>query len=308
MRQKYAEKIVFRSPMIVAGHNDKYIKKAFASQCDAIVLDLEDGVPDNFKSDARAKIFNTLNSAIIDHRPLFVRINSLESGLMQLDIDGVCCANLDGVVSTKSYSSRDIKDLDSMLSKKEEELCLDDNHFKIIVIIETPSSIMDLKDIAISSKRVVSLLFGAEDLLSDMEGTHLLDDLSLLYARSQVLMACRAYNLIPIDAPYIQIDDDRNKLKKYCESSFGFGYEGMLLVSPSQIEIVNHAYTPQKDEIEDAYRMIQISEENKKIGAGVSVSKRLFISPPTLKRAIKLIERYEAISSYEKHIRTYIHE
>lgn len=302
MRRKYTKRAVLRSPMVVAGNNDKYIQKAFSSQCDAIIFDLEDGVPQNFKQDAREKIYEILNSELVDYRPLFVRLNALESGQTQLDIDAVACKNLDGVVYTKPYSSGDIQVLDTMLSNKEKELGLAHHSFKIIIIIETPSSVIDVSAIARSSKRVVSLLFGAEDLLGDMQGHHGEHGRSLLYARSQVLMACRAYGLIPIDAPYIQIDDTEEGLKNYITLSLELGYEGMLLVSPSQIELANKMYTPQGDQIEEAYKMVKISEENQKAGVGVSVSKRLFISPPTLKRAKNLIQRYEAIQDFEAYI------
>jgi len=299
MRKKYTGKVVLRTPIIVAGNNKKYIQKAFASDCDCFVLDLEDGVPENFKKDARILIKETLNSDLTDHRPIFVRVNSLETGKTKLDIDGVACENLDGFLYTKPYSAGDIQIFDEMLSNKEKELGFENGFFKIIVIIETPSSVLHADKIAISSKRIIGLLFGAEDLLGDMEGFHGPDGRSLHYARSQVLMACRAAGLIPIDTPYIQVHDDEG-LRNFIQPALELGYEGMLLISPSQISIAKEMYTPPKDKVENAYKMTKISKSNSDSGTGVSFINKLFVSPPTLKRATNIIKRFEAIKKFEE--------
>jgi len=300
MRNKYPGRPVLRTPLIVAGNNEKYIQKAFSSDCDAIVLDLEDGVPELFKEEARKMIMKTLNSPIVDHRPIFVRLNSLETGKTKLDVEGVACENLDGFLYTKPYTDGDIIIFDEMLSHREEQLGLPSGHFKIIVIVETPMSIVHVFDIAKSSKRLIGLLFGAEDLLGDMEGFHGPDGRSLHSSRSQVLMACRATGLIPIDTPYIQVRNDEG-LRKFIQPALELGYEGMLLISPSQIPIAKEMYTPLKDKVNDAYEMDSIAKKTDKIGRGVSIHKKLFISPPTLKRAKNIIKRYESICEFEKY-------
>lgn len=299
MRKKYKGRQVLRTPLIVGGNNEKYINKAFNSECDAIILDLEDGVPNDFKQKARELIYSTLNSSLVDYRPIFVRINSLETGKTKLDIDGVACENLDGFLYTKPYTEGDIIIFDEMLSNREEQLGLNNGHFKIIVIMETPSSILNSKQIAFSSNRIVGLLFGAEDLLGDMEGTHSKDCRSLNYARSQVLMACRAAKIVPIDTPYIKVHNDEG-LREFIKPALELGYEGMLLISPSQATIVKEMYTPSLIKIEEAYEMDRIAKINDEAGRGVSVDKKLFVSPPTLKRARNIIKRYEAIKNFEK--------
>lgn len=301
MRRKYEGRPVLRTPVVVAGNNEKYIRKAFASDCDCIVMDTEDGVPPNFKKKARKMIHDTLNSDLVDGRPVFVRINSLETGETKADIDGVACENLDGFVYTKPYSEGDIQILDVMLSKKEEELGVDDGYFKVIVIIETPSSVLNVHKIAFSSKRLVGLLFGAEDLLGDMEGFHGPDGRTLHMARSQVLLACRAAGLIPIDTPFIKVHDDK-ALEEFIVPALELGYEGMLLISPSQIETAKRMYTPDISKVKDAYKMSEIAKGTDIEGRGVSVHNKLFISPPTLKRAVNIIKRYENILEFEKHI------
>ncbi len=298
MKTRYNGKPVLRTPLIVAGNNDKYISRAFQSDCDCIVMDVEDGVPEKFKTAARANVKKILNSNLIDPRPVFVRVNSLSTGQTKLDVDGVACENLDGFLYTKPYSAGDIKIFDEMLSEKEKELKLTNGHFKIIVIIETPSSVIHVDEIAMASKRIIGLLFGAEDLLGDMEGFHGPDGRSLQTARSSVLMACRSAGIIPIDTPYIQVRNDEG-LRAFIQPALELGFEGMLLISPSQIPIAKERYTPPKEKVDEAYEMLRISKENDETGTGVSVVNKIFVSPPTLKRAMNIVKRYENILNFE---------
>ncbi len=299
--KKYQGTPVLRTPLIVNGYNKKYIQKAFRSKCDSIVLDLEDGVPINLKDDARRQISATLNSDVIDGRPVFVRVNSLETGLTEQDIQVVACANLDGFLYTKPYSAGDLIVFDNIITEKEKDLGLPIGHFKIIVVMETPASIINSEEIALSSKRIIGMLFGAEDLLGDTKGSHSEDGRSLLFARSKVLLTCRAHNLIPIDTPYIDVHNIEG-LKKFIDPAKELGYEGMLLVSPSQADIVREYYTPDEEQIKHAYEVLEIAENNRVAGTGASLTGSVFVAPPTLKQAKKLIERYKAIRDFEKYM------
>ena len=139
---------------------------------------------------------------------------------------------------------------------------------------------------------------GAEDLLGDMEGFHGPGGRSLQTARNNVLMACRSAGIIPIDTPYIKVRDDEG-LREFIQPALELGFEGMLLISPSQIPITQEMYTPRKDKVDEAYKMLEISKENAEAGTGVSVVNKMFVSPPTLKRALNIVKRYENILNFE---------
>ncbi len=297
---KYNKRLVLRTPLITAGHKQKLVDKALNCDADAIILDLEDGVPPALKEEGRRTIAANLERDIAKQRLIFVRLNSLETGLTKLDIDAVAHPNLDGFVVTKTYSPGEIVLLDKILSAKEKQLSLPQDHFSLIVITETPQSIIQAFDIAVAANRVKGLLYGAEDLLSDMEGYHAVDCRSLQPSRSHVLMAARAAGIMPIDTPYIQVGND-DGLREFIKPARELGYEGMLLISPSQIPIVKEMYTPNKEKVDEAYEMIKISQENEQAQQGVAIAGKHFISPPTLKRAINLVARHEAIRAFEEY-------
>ena len=172
MKIKYNKKLVHRTLLFTAGHNPKYLKKSFETDADAIVFDLEDAVPYNKKEEARVILKEFLSKDLPDNRPVYVRINPLNSGLTLLDIDAVVSPNINGFVYPMAYSSRDLIAFDAQLSLKEQVLNLPKKYFDIIVLIETTESILNLKDIATASDRIVGLLFGSEDFLAEQEGEH----------------------------------------------------------------------------------------------------------------------------------------
>ena len=239
----YAGPWLFRTMLFTAGHNERYIRKAFVSAADCIVLDLEDAVPDGMKETARGVIRDVLCAGPRVSRPVLVRINPMETGLTLADLDGVACANLDGFVYPKAYCGDDIKVFDAQLALKEKVLGLDAGHFRLVVLIETPRAVLNAYEIAVASRRVVGLLFGCEDFLTDIEGDHGPDQRSLLVARHMISMAARAAGMIPIDTPYVQVHDPEG-LRDHIRRARELGFEGMLVMSPRQIEVAQEMYTP----------------------------------------------------------------
>jgi citrate lyase subunit beta / citryl-CoA lyase len=305
MTDKFKGRLVLRTPLITAGHKKRYIEKALHSDADAIILDLEDGAPSAYKSEARKTIREIIDTPICEKRLMLVRLNSMETGLTEMDVEAVSHRNLDGFVMTKVYTAGEIIVLDKILARKEDELGLNRNHFSVIVIMETPRSILNAQEIAFAAPRVQGLIYGAEDLLSDMEGCHTPDGRSMQPSRSTVLMAARAAGIMPIDTPYIQVGNDEG-LRKFIEPGIELGYEGMLLISPSQIAVTKEMYTPEKDKVIDAYVMIKIAQENENAQKGVAIAGKYFLSPPTLKRAVNLVARHEAIKAFEKFAAGYL--
>ena len=305
MSSKFKGRLVLRTPLITAGHKRKYVDKALYSEADAVILDLEDGAPPSLKSQARDLIREYLEYPICEKRLVFARLNSLETGLTGIDIKAVSHKNLDGFVITKVYTAGEIVLLDKMLHDQEKKLGLEPDHFGVIVIMETPQSILNAGEIVFAANRISGVIYGAEDLLSDMEGFHAIDCRSLQPSRSQVLMAARAAGIMPIDTPYIQVGNDQG-FRDFIQPGLELGYEGILLISPSQIPIAKERFTPDKEKVKEAYEMIKIARENKQAQQGVAIAGKHFISPPTLKRAINLVARYEAIKSFEKFASVYI--
>lgn len=298
MAKKYTSNWIIRTLLFTPGHSKEYMYKAFKSDADCVVLDLEDAVPEVNKNCARETISEFLMKGFEYKKPVFVRLNPLETGHTLHDISSVACGNLDGFVYPKAYTARDIEIFDAQLTIKEMELGLENGHFSVIVLIETPSAVLNAHEIALSSKRIIGLLFGCEDFLADMMGDHGPGGRSLIAARSMVAMAARAAGVLPIDTPYVQVKDMEG-LKEHIMQGRELGYHGMLVMTPGQIQIAKEMYTPSKEHVEFARKLIEYQKQGLAENKGIMIVDGIFISPPTLKRATRTMKLFEEITAME---------
>jgi citrate lyase subunit beta / citryl-CoA lyase len=300
MAKPYPGQWILRTLLFAGGHIDRHIEKAFTTDADCIVLDLEDAVPESKKAFARDNILEHASRHRASKYPIFVRVNPMESGMTLLDLDRVACQEIGGFVYPKAYCAADVKAFDAQLTLKEKTLGLTDGHFDIIALMETPQAILQAFEIATASSRVMGLLFGSEDFLTDMEGYHGPEGRSMLCARHIVAMAARAARIAAIDTPYVQVHDVEG-LKVHIEQAKELGYEGMLVMTPRQIEVAREMYTPAENQVQEAREMVRLAEEATAADRGIAVSKGVFVSPPTLKRSKRLLRRHEAIEAFEEY-------
>ena len=146
--------------------------------------------------------------------------------------------------------------------------------------------------------RVDGVTWGAEDLSGalgakakrDAEGNYLE---VFSYVRSACLLAAVAGNAQPIAAVYVDIQNPEG-LARECKVGADMGYTGKVTIHPSQIEIVNKAFTPSKEEIDEAKQLIEAFKENQKLGKMAFSFKGLMVDVPHLRRANEIL----AIASY----------
>lgn len=298
MKKPYKGPWVMRTFLFVPGHIEKFLKKASQAEADCIAFCLEDAVPHNEKETARKLIRKILSEGFFANKPVFVRINSMDTGLTLRDLEAVACKELDGFVYPMAYTPDDVKSFDAQLSLIENQLNLEKGHFSIVVLIETPLAVLKAYEIATASKRVVGLLFGCEDYMAEMESRYSVEERSLFAPRSMVAMAARAAGVEAIDTPYVKVHD-LDGLKRFATLGRDLGMSGMLVMSPRQMDIVRECYTPCREEIETATEIVQAADEAAKEGRGIVIVKGNFVSPPTVKQSRKLLKRLDDISTAE---------
>ena len=301
MKAKYEGKLVHRTVLFTAGHNQKYLKKTFSTDADAIVFDLEDAVPYNKKDEARKILKEFLSKPLPDDRPVYIRINPLYTGYTLLDLDATICPNINGFLYPMTNSAQDVIIFDAQLSLKEKQLNLPNGYFDIITVIETPAGVLNIQEIAKSSKRVVGLLFGSEDFLAEQEGSHGENSEGINVPRHLISMAARAANIMAIDTPFVNVGDFEG-LKKHIKKAKNLGFNGMVVMSPRELDIINDMYTPGESEVEFANKIVRLSDEAVKENRGIVIADGVFVSPPTLKASKKVLNRVEAIKNYEEFI------
>ncbi|ANQ50237.2 CoA ester lyase [Flammeovirga sp. MY04] len=287
----------FRSLMFVPAHNERLMSSAGRSDADVLLLDIEDSVqPYKNKQVARNNIIDYVKSGKFDNYGVYPRVNDRESGELLKDVTQLTIDGVDGFTYPKAKKGEDIYFFGKLLETIEYEKGYPIGHFKIIPLIETTAAVLNIQDICQACpNRVVAVAFGCEDFVTDLEGVHDAEGLSISYARSMIALGARANGVAPIDTVHIKVHDLED-LEKNLILAKKLGFEGSLVLNPKELPLVHKYFTPSNEEIQKAEEMLVLSEEAKAKGQGVAVKNNVFIGPPMVAAAKKLLEKVKRIN------------
>lgn len=261
---------LLRSMMFVPAHNQKLLDSSVKRDADALILDIEDSVPANDKQAARENVKEFVKREDLNGKLVFCRVNDRESGELlrdayQLTIDGVT-----GFIYPKATKGEDIYFFGKLLETIEYEKGIPVGTFKIIPLIETTGAVMNIQEICKACTRVIAVGFGCEDYVTDLKGKH--DDAgqSIFFARNMIANGARACGVIPIDTPHIKVHD-LDDLEKNLKVVKQMGFEGMFVLNPKELPLVNQYFSPSQEEVAWAEEMVQLAEEAVREGKGVAV-------------------------------------
>jgi citrate lyase subunit beta/citryl-CoA lyase len=185
--------------------------------------------------------------------------------------------------------------LSEIISKLEKEAGISDGTIEIVPMIESAIGLQRAYEIASSVQRVKRLAFGSLDFALDINAQLTKEGTELLYARSQLVVVSRAAGIeAPIDTVFFDIKDSANLTK---EALFvkQLGFQGKLVIHPSQIDIVNEVFKPTKLEIEEAGLIVAAFDEALSRGSGVVQFRGKMVDRPVAEQARKLLEFAELL-------------
>ena len=251
---------VMRSVFYVPGNNEKMISKAPTIPADIITLDLEDSVPPAEKPKAREMVRENLKLAGSGGSIVYVRLNNWETLMTNDDLEAVVHEGLSGVCLAKTGSPENVQRLDWKLEELERRRGLQVGSVAIQILAETAKGVINAYPSAIASKRVNSIIFGAVDYTKDMRVKLTSEGEEQFYARAHVAVAARAAGCIAIDCPFVAFKDTE-AFEKSTRFGRQLGYEGRMLIHPSQIEPSHKIYTPAPEDVEWARGVVKVFEE-----------------------------------------------
>ena len=272
-----------RSLLFIPGNNPGMLQNANLFNADGVILDLEDAVSINDKDSARFLVQNFLESFSVENLEIIIRINGLDTIFYEEDLEAIIGENLDTIMVPKAHSDDLIK-LDELLTKYENKLKLA-KKIKLIPIIELCDSLLEVEKIA-SLPRVDGILLGAEDLTSDMEVERTATGDEIMYARSKVSLACKAYKIDAIDTPFTNTSAE-DLLLKDCQTALTLGMNAKACIHPNQIITVNEVFSPSEKAIKFALRVIEASKNN----PGVFSLDGKMVDKPIIERSEKVIRK-----------------
>lgn len=286
------ENLRLRSFMFLPAHNRKFIDKAITSEADAVILDLEDGVPPFKRAEARENIKDYSNKGLLDHRKnIFIRINPIETEDFIADIEELTLSGIDGFMPSKVDTAEDIMFLDRLLDFFERKKKLQTAKFKLAPLIETTKALDNISEIAKASRRLVALCLGGEDYLNDLGSVFTYQESALVYPRAMLVNAARANHLLPIDTPFLDIKNVEG-FKEHGLIAYRNGFAGCLILNPRQIEAANEAFTPDEEKITLSRRVIKAVRHASEEGiSGVTMLDGTMVGPPMRKRAETVLKQ-----------------
>lgn len=281
-----------RSLLFMPGDSLRKIEKAAAWDVDTIIMDLEDGVAQNRKAEARTTVAEALLNLQFGRRERLVRVNHLSTGLVAREIATTVVGRPDGYIMPKAEDPTDLRTLDQMLAIAEREQGLPELSLRLFVMIETALGVMNLREIAGVTPRLEGLIFGAEDLAGDVGSVRTRAGWEVFYARSVVVTAAAAYKLQSFDQVYTDFNDGRGLAE---ESRFArqLGFTGKTCIHPNQTPVVNSAFSPTPEEVEQARRLVAVFDEQLTAGAGAFTFDGKMVDMPMLVAARKVLARAE---------------
>ena len=284
-----------RSLLFVPADSPRKLAKGLASGADALLIDLEDSVALAAKPAAREFVQAFLGANPPSGQPLlYVRVNALDSGLVDADLAAIMPGHPHGIMLPKCCGGRDVQHLSAKLGVHEARLGLAEGCTRILAIAtETAASLFQLGSYGGMSRRLQALTWGAEDLSADIgaessrdEAGHLTGPYQL--ARSLTLLGAAAAGVLAIDTVFTDLRDETG-LRSECEAARRDGFAGKMAIHPGQVGIINAAFTPSGAALAQAQAIVSAFAAQP--GAGVVALDGQMYDRPHLLRAQRVLAR-----------------
>lgn len=237
-----------RTPLFIPGHRYELWDKAMRSSAEAVIIDLEDAVPQDKKDEARAGLDRLAEDAR-PTKPVVVRINPLDSFPANADLRAIAAVqdrapgSIQAVMVPKAQSRADLVAVTAEVGPQT----------PIIPLLESASGILNAQECA-NSPDVLRLALGLEDLRTEL-GCEVASG-TAAFARATVVLASAAAGLpSPWDSPCTEYRDCQAAVT-HAAASRKEGYGGVLCIHPAQLDAIIEGLRPTPGQIEWAHRII----------------------------------------------------
>jgi citrate lyase subunit beta/citryl-CoA lyase len=233
---------------------------------DEVFMDLEDSVAPLAKEDARGNVIDALKNNDWTGKTVVVRINSIDTQWAADDLKTIvenAGQYLDCIMIPKVQSRDEVMFVDHMLRMIETNVGLE-KRIGIEAQIETATGLQNVYEIAHSSDRLETLIFGPADMSASLGLPTVTAGLPMPgypgdhfhWVLMTILVAARSAGLQAIDGPYLLIKD----LEGYRTAAMqarALGYDGKWALHPGQVDVLNDVFTPTQEEYDKAEAVLE---------------------------------------------------
>jgi len=284
---------VWRSLLYVPAHVEKFVSSPRIREADGVILDLEDSVPGDRKTQAREMAAGVIEALSQKRGDVLVRIND-DPALAAADIAAVVRPGVRALVAPKVRSVDHLRALDTLIGAAETANGVVAGTVRLVVLIETAEGFLNMAAIARASPRVVAINLGNEDFALDLGMEP--DDDTLRMPRQQLVIVAAAAGIMPLGLMGVATRfDDLEAYRALALRSRRFGYAGATCIHPSQIAILNSAFAPTNEEVAWARRVVEAAGAAERQGQGAFQIDGKMIDAPIVMRARNIVARSEVI-------------
>ncbi|MFC7326166.1 HpcH/HpaI aldolase/citrate lyase family protein [Marinactinospora rubrisoli] len=283
-----------RSLLFVPGTRPEWVPKAITAGADAVILDLEDAVHPDARPEARVAVAE----AVARHRgeiAVFVRVNPLDAWTGAEDVRRVVAAGAAGVVLPKVSGPADVRLADRLIGWTEAESGRPIGGTVLLPLLETAAGLAAAERVARAAARVGYLgavtgrggdVQRAVGYRWDRTGGGTAE------LRARVLLDARAGGVgHPVGGLWTDIAD-LDGLRGFAARNRDLGYEGMLVIHPSHVPVVNEIFGPDERELAYLRRLVSAMEEARERGENVTVFEGDMVDEAMLVTARRTLAAY----------------
>ena len=271
--------VIPRTEMTYPGHNLKLHQNAadpHKSPVDHVMADFEDACPYEFKGEkSRRVMVEALNSLDFGRKVVTVRPNNIHSPFFKGDLEAIVLGapnRFHGIILPKTRGPEEICETARLLDELEQRARW---NYKIQIesLIETPQSLINAYAIATASERMCGLIFGIADFAANLGVREIVENQNqnFHYAKQSMVVAAKAAGLHAIDNVYLRLWRKEDSAERVAELQRGLreknvgaanlGMDGTWVIHPQQAPICNECYSPSRDQVDEARRVIRLYHE-----------------------------------------------
>lgn len=251
-----------RSLLFVPANRADRMQKALASEADGVVFDLESAIPRGAAAEARQNVRQALKAHAPEQPAVFVRVSAVGTDDFAPDVDACRHPALTAVMLPQVTGPEEVVAADA---------ALDGTEARIMPLVETASAVRRAFELATASDRVAYMGGAASrqgDLARSIGYEWTAEGAETLFLRQKVLIDARAAGVPnPLSGLWGTVDD-LDGLTQFAQQTRQLGYEGMMIIHPSHIPIVNQTFSLTPEDIDGWRRLIAAVEEAEAQGIG----------------------------------------
>jgi citrate lyase subunit beta/citryl-CoA lyase len=271
--------VIPRTEMTYPGHNLRLHQNAadpVKSPVDHVMADFEDACPYEFKGEKSRKVMvEALNTLDFRGKVVTVRPNNIHSKFFKGDLEAIVLGapnRFHGIMLPKTREPEEIRETSKLLDDLEKQAGW---KYKIQIesLIETPHALIKAYEIATASERMCGLVFGIADFAANIGVREIVEhqNENFHYAKQSMVVAAKAAGLHAIDNVYLRLWRKEDSPERVAELQRGLreknigaanlGMDGTWVIHPQQAQICNECYTPNKEQVEEARRVVKLYHE-----------------------------------------------